>query len=194
VLAILGGAHALYKVGTRMAERGLIAVLPPGLERESRNDDRLGQLLDAQLAATLNQVWSTLTRKALEVYALPTPWLHHDTATRTRYGASESRPEPRDPRAPEAEGLVGPRPASGHSQDGRDDRTHVLRSVGVRSDGGLPRRLGSHDGHPRGSTGSPWPSRHGWHGAARVVSASWPRARRIAHAPEDSGSRRGVAE
>src|SRR5215475_5476225 len=31
VLAILDGPHALYKVGSRLEERGMVALLPPGL-------------------------------------------------------------------------------------------------------------------------------------------------------------------
>src|ERR671932_1060461 len=47
VLAILDGSHALYKVGQRLEERGLISLLQPGLTRASLHDDRLGHILDA---------------------------------------------------------------------------------------------------------------------------------------------------
>jgi hypothetical protein len=40
VLAILEGDHALYKVGQRLEERGMIALLQPGRTRASRHDDR----------------------------------------------------------------------------------------------------------------------------------------------------------
>jgi transposase len=75
--------------------------------------------------------------KALEVSAIPTPWLHQDTTTIALYGADEEAPK--RPRAP--------RPAYGHSTDGRDDRTQVLLSRGVRGDGGVPLRVGGRDGH-----------------------------------------------
>jgi hypothetical protein len=52
------------------------------------------------------------------------------------YGAYEA--------APQTPGA--PRPAYGHSTDGRDDLTHVLRSLGVRGAGGIPLRLGVRDG------------------------------------------------
>jgi len=40
VLAMLDGQHALYKVGQRLEERGMLALLPPGLTRATLNDYR----------------------------------------------------------------------------------------------------------------------------------------------------------
>src|SRR2546429_6527122 len=128
VLAILDGDHALYKVGKRLEERGMVTLLQPGLTRASLHDYRLGHLLDALFAANLNKVFSAVALKALEVYAIPTPWLHQDTTTIALYGAYED-----DPQTPGA-----PRPAYGHSKDGRDDLKQVLLSIGVSGDGGLP--------------------------------------------------------
>src|SRR5215216_2880500 len=132
VLAILDGDHALYKVGQRLEERGMIPLLQPGLTRASLHDYRLGHILDALFAANLNKVFSALALKDLEVYAIPTPWLHQDTTTIALYGAYAE--EPQTPQAP--------RPAYGHSKDRRDDLKQVLLSLGVSSDGGLPLRLG----------------------------------------------------
>src|SRR5262244_2753200 len=132
VLAILDGDHALYKVGQRLEERGMVALLQPGLTRASLHDYRLGHILDALFAANLNQVFSALALKALEVYAIPTLWLHQDTTTITLYGAYADEPQ-----HPEA-----PHPAYGHSKDGRDDLKQVLLSLGVSGDGGIPLRLG----------------------------------------------------
>jgi len=87
VLAILDGDQALYKVGKRLEEHGMVALLQPGLTRASLNDYRLGHILDALFAANLNQVFGALALKALEVYAIPTPWLHQDTTTIALYGA-----------------------------------------------------------------------------------------------------------
>ena len=87
VLAILDGHHALYKVGKRLEERGMVALLQPKLTRTSFNDYRLGQILEALFAANLNQVFGALALKALEVYTIPTPWLHQDTTTIALYGA-----------------------------------------------------------------------------------------------------------
>jgi transposase len=137
VLAILDGHHALYTVGRRLAERGMVALLPSGLTRASLNDDRLGHILDALFAAHLTTVLSALALKALAVYAIPTPWLPQDTTTIALYGAYED--------APHMPGA--PRPASGQSKDGRDDLKHVLLSLGVSGDGGIPLRLGVRDGH-----------------------------------------------
>jgi hypothetical protein len=81
VLAILDGDHALYKVGQRLEERGMMALLQPELTRASLHDYRLGHLLDALFAANLNKVFSALALRALAVYAIPTPWLHQDTTT-----------------------------------------------------------------------------------------------------------------
>src|SRR2546427_10114198 len=67
VLAILDGHHALYKVGRRLEERGMMALLQPGLTRASLNDDRLGHILDALCSANLNAVFSAVAIKALEV-------------------------------------------------------------------------------------------------------------------------------
>ena len=94
VLAILDGDHALYKGGPRLEERGMVAVLQPGLTRASRHDDRLGHILDALCAATLNTVFRAIALKALEVYAIPTPWLHQDTTTIALYGAYADEPQP----------------------------------------------------------------------------------------------------
>src|SRR5438132_12430018 len=41
VLAILDGHHALYKVGRRLDERGMLPLLQPGLEMLSVHDTRL---------------------------------------------------------------------------------------------------------------------------------------------------------
>jgi transposase len=137
VLAILDGHHALYKVGKRLEERGMLALLQPGLTRTALNDYRLGHVLDALFAANLNQGLSAVALKALEVYAIPTPWLHQDTTTILLYGAYAD-----EPKSPEA-----PRPAYGQSKDGRDDLKQVLLSLGVSGDGGLPLRVGLRDGN-----------------------------------------------
>ena len=67
VLAILDGDHALYKVGKRLAERGMVALLQPGFTRASLNDDRLGRILTALCAAHLNTVCGAVALKALAV-------------------------------------------------------------------------------------------------------------------------------
>ena len=145
VLAILDGHHALYKVGRRLEERGMVALLQPGLTRAALNDYRLGHILDALFAANLNGVFSAVALKALEVYAIATPWLHQDTTTIALYGAYEDEPA-----------LPGaPRPAYGHSKDGRGDLKQVLLSLGVSGDGGLPLRLGMRDGNTSDSVETP---------------------------------------
>ena len=53
-------------------------------------------------------------------------------------------------RRPEA-----PRPAYGHSKDGRDDLKQVLLSLGVSGDGGLPLRIGLRDGNRSDSVETP---------------------------------------
>ena len=40
VLAILDGHHALYKVGKRLEERGMLGLLQPALTRAALHDDR----------------------------------------------------------------------------------------------------------------------------------------------------------
>ena len=154
LLAILDGHHALYKVGARLEERGMVPLLQPGLTRASLHDYRLGQILDALFAANLNRVFGAIALNALAVYAISTPWLHQDTTTITLYGAyeEEARPGSQSQQAPERP--VPPRPAYGHSKDGRDDLKQVLLSLGVSSDG-LPLRLGVRDGNTSDSTETP---------------------------------------
>ena len=165
VLAILDGHHALYKVGRRLEERGMLALLQPGLTRAALNDDRLGHILDALFAANLNTVLSALALKALEVYAIPTPWLHQDTTTIALYGAYED--EPQTPGAP--------RPAYGQSPDGRDDLKQVLLSLGVSGEGGVPLRLGVRDGNRSASVETPVALEEclalGWEGVRGIVAA-----------------------
>jgi transposase len=145
VLAILDGHHALYKVGKRLEERGMLSLLQADLTRAALNDYRLGQILDALFAANLNRVFGAIALKALAVYAIPTPWLHQDTTTIALYGAYEDEPE-----TPGA-----PRPAYGHSKDGHEDLKQVLLSLGVSGDGGLPLRVGLRDGNRSDSTETP---------------------------------------
>src|SRR5262245_4083232 len=147
LLAILDGHHALYKVGARLEERGMLALLQPGLTRASLHDDRLGQILEALCAAPLNRVFGAIALNALDVYAISTPWLHQDTTTITLYGAYEEEPH-------RGEGPVPPRPAYGHSKDGHDDIKQVLLSLGVSSEG-LPLRLGVRDGNTSDSRETP---------------------------------------
>lgn len=137
ILAILDGDHALDKVGQRLEERGMVALVQPGLTRAALPDYRLGHILDARCAANLTTVLSALALKAREVDAIPTPGLHQDTTTLALYGVYAD--EPQRARAP--------RPAYGHSKAGRDDLQQVLRSLGVRGDGGLPLRVGVRDGN-----------------------------------------------
>jgi transposase len=145
VLAILDGHHALYKVGKRLEARGMLELLQPALTRAALNDYRLGHILDALFAANLNWVLSAVALKALEVYAIPTPWLHQDTTTIALYGAYAD-----DPQTPGA-----PRPAYGHSKDGRDDLKQVLLRLGVSGDGGIPLRVGLRDGNRSDSVETP---------------------------------------
>jgi transposase len=147
LLAMLDGHHALYKGGARLEERGMVPLLQPGLTRASLHDDRLGQILEALFAAHLNRVFAAIALNALEVYALSTPWLHQDTTTLTLYGAYEEEARP-------GAGRVPPRPAYGHSKDGRDDLKPGLLSLGVSSEG-LPLRMGLRDGNTRDSTEPP---------------------------------------
>jgi transposase len=81
----------------------------------------------------------------LEVDAIPTPWLQQDTTTIALYGVYAD--------APQTPGA--PRPAYGHSKDGRDDLKQGLLSLGVSGDGGLPRRVGVRDGNRRDSVETP---------------------------------------
>jgi len=137
VLSILDGHHALYKVGRRLDERGMLALLQPGLAPESLHDSRLGQTLDALYDANLHTVFSAIALRALDIYRIGTPWLHQDTTTISFYGAYEDGEV----------GSKGPRPTYGYSKDGRGDLKQVILSLGVSGDGGIPLRMGLHDGN-----------------------------------------------
>jgi transposase len=172
VLAILEGHHALYKVGQRLEERGMVALLQPGLTRAALHDYRLGHILDALFAANLNRVFGAIALKALEVYAIPTPWLHQDTTTIALYGAYED----------ESQTHGAPRPAYGHSKDGRNDLKQVLLSLGVSGDGGIPLRLGVRDGNRSDSVETPVAIEEclalGLEGVRRIVADSKAYSRR----------------
>ena len=71
--------------------------------------------------------------------------MHQDTTTIALYGASAD-----DPQTPGA-----PRPAYGHSTDGRDDLKQVRLSLGGRGDGGIPLRVGMRDGNRSESVETP---------------------------------------
>lgn len=145
VLAILDGHHALYKVGRRLDERGVLPLLQPGLEPLSVHDTRLGQILEALFHANLHQVFSAMALKALETYAISTPWIHQDTTTISLYGAY----------ADVSSANNAPRPAYGHNKDGRGDLKQVLLSLGVSGDGGVPVRMGLRDGNTSDSVEVP---------------------------------------
>jgi len=63
--------------------------------------------------------------------------MHQDTTTISFYGAYQEDPE----------NDKGPRPTYGYSKDSRGDLKQVLLSLGVSGDGGLPLRMGLHDGN-----------------------------------------------
>src|SRR5256712_10496358 len=147
LLASLDGHNALSKVGARLADRGMLPLLQPGLQRASLHENRLGQILDVLFAVNLNRVFGAIALNALEVYALSTSWLHQDTTTITLYGAYEEEARP-------VKGLVPPRPAYGPSKDGHDDLKQVLLSLGVSSSGLAP-RMGLRDRNPSDSTEPP---------------------------------------
>jgi hypothetical protein len=139
VLALRDGPQALEKVGARLAARGRCPLLQPGRQRASLHEDRLGPSREALCAAHLHRVCGAIARTALAVEALAPPWLQQETTTRTRSGAEEEDARP-------VQGPRPPRPASGPSTEGQDERTPVLLRLGVSRDG-LPWRLGLRDGH-----------------------------------------------
>jgi hypothetical protein len=94
VLALLDGHHALYKVGQRLEERGMLDLLQSGLTRTSLHDYRLGHILDALFAANLNKVLSAIALKALEVYAIPTPGCIRTRRPLCSMGCMQTPPTP----------------------------------------------------------------------------------------------------
>ena len=146
-LAMRDGPHALSKVGRRLEERGRFPLRQPGLNRTALQADRLGPSREALGAAHRNGVFGALALNALAVSALATPWRHQDPTTLTLSGASAEKARP-------AQAPVPPRPASGPSQDGPEDRQQVRLRLGGSRDG-LPLRLGVRDGQTRDSPETP---------------------------------------
>lgn len=137
VLSILDGHHALYKVGRRLDERGMLPLLQSGLMPQSLHESRLGQTLDALYDANLNTVFSAIALRALDIYWVDIPWLHQDTTTISFYGAYHD----------DDISHKGPRPTYGYNKDGRGDLKQVILSLRVSGDGGIPLRMGLHDGN-----------------------------------------------
>ena len=106
------------------------------------------------------------------MYTILTPWVYQDTTTIALYGADADDPQT----------LGAPRPAYGHSTDGRDDLKQVLLSLGVSGDGGIPLRVGMRDGHWSDRVETPrameaclaW----GWEGMRGMVAESKASSRR----------------
>jgi hypothetical protein len=70
----------------------MLPLLQPGLTRTSPHDYRLGQSLDGLFAAHLHRVFGALALHALEVYAIPPPWLPPDTTTLPSRGPMRRSP------------------------------------------------------------------------------------------------------
>lgn len=85
--AMLEGPHALSQVGARLEARGMGPILPPGLTRAALQDDRLGQLRAALLAAPLHRVCGAIALHARDGYSLSPPGVHQETTTRPLSGA-----------------------------------------------------------------------------------------------------------
>src|SRR5262244_4311145 len=70
VLAILDGHHALYKVGKRLEERGMLGLLQPALTRAALNDYRLGHILDSHPAPSWRRS-TYFSRSIFSAYTIP---------------------------------------------------------------------------------------------------------------------------
>src|SRR5262249_49239814 len=171
-----------------LEERGMLPLLQPGLARASLHDYRLGQILDALFAANLNRVFGALALNALEVYAISSPWLHQDTTTLTLYGGYEedARPGPQSQPAPERP--VPPRPAYGHSQDGRDDLKQVLLSLGVNREGSRSAWACAMAIRVTAQR-PPWPLTSVWRWGSTGYVASWQTVRPTVNAPSGYASK-----
>ena len=92
--------------------------MPIGAESRFRGtayDNHLqGQILEALLAANLTRVFGASALQALEVYAIPTPWLHQDTTTIALYGAYADAPQ--TPEAPRPAVATAPRVRAGNGR------------------------------------------------------------------------------
>ena len=161
VLAILDGSHALYKVGPRLEERGLLPLLWAGLQRESLHDYRLGQMLDALCAANLKQVCNaSRSRRMPSRRCGPSRYDDDDPM-----GAYEDLPAPQRQEAAKEAAPVAPCPTHGYNKDGHLELKQVSLHLGVSGDSGLPRRLGRRAGHTSDST------------ETSVTIEAWPQSR-----------------
>jgi hypothetical protein len=116
------------KVGPRVAERGMLPLLQAGVERESLQEERLGQRLDALWAAHLHRVLSALARNALEGYSSTTAWRPQETPPLSLSGTYAGGAADSAGAAPETAAVGAPRPPFGPSKAPRPARTQVLRS------------------------------------------------------------------
>jgi transposase len=183
VLSILDGHHALYKVGRRLDERGMLPLLQSGLAPESLHDSRLGQTLDALYDANLHTVFSAMALRALALYQVDTPWLHQDTTTISFYGAYEE----------DEVGNKGPRPTYGYSKDGRGDLKQVILSLGVSGGGGIPLRMGLHDGNRSDTVDVPQAIEQSVALGLGAYAAWWPIPRPTRRAPWGCAGKPGWA-
>jgi hypothetical protein len=103
-LAILDGHHALYAVGARLEERGMLPLLQPGLLRASRHADRREQSRDGLFAAHVNRVCGTIALTAQGGRSPPTPLAAPGDDDPALWGVCRGAPPARRTR-PAASGL-----------------------------------------------------------------------------------------
>ena len=118
------GAVRLYRLGSFFADKPLPLLFPwaPDLDPSQLNDDRAGRALDTIWEAGPQKVFSAVSQRVIERYALDLRAVHADTSSRSFYGVYDGQ----DPSAPQV--------TYGYSKDHRPDLKQILFGVGTSRD------------------------------------------------------------
>jgi transposase len=119
VIDTLSGRSPLYHLEAFFEPQDRALLLGREVEAKVFNDDTVGRVLDRLFEAGTQQIFSQLSRAAVERFAIPLKHVHHDTTSVTLYG--DYLPGP------------GTEPALeityGHSKDHRPDLKQLMVSV-----------------------------------------------------------------
>lgn len=110
------GAVRLYRLSNFFADKPLPLFFPwcAQLDPLQLNDDRAGRALDGVWEAGPQKIFSAVSQRVIERYALDLKALHGDTTSRSFYGAYDDQ----DP--------ANPQITYGYSKDHRPDLKQIL--------------------------------------------------------------------
>ncbi|MBI2955227.1 MAG: IS1634 family transposase [Chloroflexi bacterium] len=119
------GAVRLYRISDFFADKPLPLFFPwrPQLDPLQLNDDRAGLALDSLWAAGPQKVFSAVSQRVVQRYALDLKALHGDTTSRSFYGVYDDQDS------------TVPQVTYGYSKEHRPDLKQILFGVGTSRDG-----------------------------------------------------------